>query len=64
MENKKMAQKSIKISIMSLIIWLVLALILGSIALTQIHTMAQMNHKIYQLEQKVKQIEESHFTKS
>ena len=57
MENEKIAKRAVKISIISLFVFLVFGLILLSIAITQTQAISQMNQKIKVLEQKIRVLE-------
>lgn len=58
MQNDKLAKRAIKISIVSLFILLLFALILISIAVTQAHAIAQMSQKMKILEAKIQNLEQ------
>lgn len=56
MESEKIAKRAVKISIASLFILIVLALILLSVLLTQVNATAEMSRKIELLSAEVAQL--------
>lgn len=59
MENEKIAKRAVKISIASLFILILIALILLSVLLTQINATAEMSRKIDLLSAEVAQLKKT-----
>ncbi|WP_027327582.1 DUF5408 family protein [Helicobacter pametensis] len=57
MENEKTARSAVKISLISLFVFLIFGLILISITLTQINATAALDKKVKVLEEKIEKMQ-------